>query len=80
MFVDEPGLQFLFSAMAGYGDEATLGDMETFFSMIDRPLECTYVAIQIRILFLGRIWISYPLMSIPMERCSHYMDRPFGGF
>lgn len=37
MFVDEPGLQFLFSAMAGYGDEATLGDMETFFSMIDRP-------------------------------------------
>jgi hypothetical protein len=37
MFVDEPGLQFLFSAMAGYGDQAAKGDMETFFSMIDRP-------------------------------------------
>lgn len=37
MFVDEPGLQFLFSAMAGYGDQAARGDMETFFSMIDRP-------------------------------------------
>ena len=37
MFVDEPGLQFLFSAMAGYGDQAARGDMETFFSMIERP-------------------------------------------
>jgi len=37
MFVDEPGLQFLFSAMAGYGDQAARGDMESFFSMIDRP-------------------------------------------
>lgn len=37
MFVDEPGLQFLFSAMAGYGDQAARKDMETFFSMIERP-------------------------------------------
>ena len=37
MFVDEPGLQFLFSAMAGYGDQKARVDMETFFSMIDRP-------------------------------------------
>lgn len=37
MFVDEPGLQFLFSAMAGYGDMAARKDMETFFSMIERP-------------------------------------------
>ena len=29
MFVDEPGLQFLFSAMAGYGDVAAKADMET---------------------------------------------------
>ena len=36
MFVDEPGLQFLFSAMAGYGDQAARIDMESFFSMIDR--------------------------------------------
>jgi len=37
MFVDEPGLQFLFSAMAGYSDQAAKGDMENFFSMIDHP-------------------------------------------
>ena len=37
MFVDEPGLQFLFSAMAGYSDQTALQDMEAFFSMIDRP-------------------------------------------
>jgi hypothetical protein len=37
MFVDEPGLQFLFSGMAGYGDVAAHGDVETFFSMIERP-------------------------------------------
>ena len=37
MFVDEPGLQFLFSAMAGYGDVAARKDMEEFFSMIERP-------------------------------------------
>jgi len=37
MFVDEPGLQFLFSGMAGYGDQAARLDMENFFSMIARP-------------------------------------------
>ena len=37
MFVDEPGLQFLFSAMAGYGDQAARGDMKRFFEMIERP-------------------------------------------
>ncbi len=37
MFVDEPGLQFLFSAMSGYGDVAARADMEAFIAMIDRP-------------------------------------------
>jgi hypothetical protein len=37
MFVDEPGLQFLFSAMSGYGDVAARKDMEAFFAMVDRP-------------------------------------------
>ncbi len=37
MFVDEPGLQFLFSGMAGYGDLMARGDMENFFAMIERP-------------------------------------------
>ncbi|MBS0014424.1 MAG: hypothetical protein KFF46_10675 [Desulfobacterales bacterium] len=37
MYVDEPGLQFLFSAMSGYGDVQAKKDMEMFFSLIDRP-------------------------------------------
>ena len=37
MYVDEPGLQFVFSGMAGYGDNAARADMEAFFSMVDRP-------------------------------------------
>ena len=37
MFVDEPGLQFLFSGMSGYGDVAARENMDTFFSMIERP-------------------------------------------
>ena len=37
MFVDEPGLQFLFSAMAGYGDIKARDDMDYFFAQVDRP-------------------------------------------
>ncbi len=37
MFVDEPGLQFVFSGMSGYGDLVARSDMEAFFSMIERP-------------------------------------------
>ena len=37
MFVDEPGLQFLFSALAGYGDQKAKTDMETFLAMVNRP-------------------------------------------
>lgn len=37
MFVDEPGLQFLFNAMAGYSDQVARVDMDIFFSMIDSP-------------------------------------------
>ncbi len=37
MFVDEPGLQFLFSAMSGYGDVKAREDLDLFFSQINRP-------------------------------------------
>lgn len=37
MFVDEPGLQFLFSALSGYSDIAAKGDLDTFFAAIERP-------------------------------------------
>jgi hypothetical protein len=37
MFVDEPGLQFIFSAMSGYNDMTARTDMETFFSLVERP-------------------------------------------
>ena len=37
MFVDEPGLQFLFSALSGYDSAKARKDMEYFFSMTRRP-------------------------------------------
>ncbi|MFC1811154.1 hypothetical protein ACFL03_00490 [Thermodesulfobacteriota bacterium] len=37
MYVDEPGLQFLFSALSGYDSTKAKGELESFFSMIDRP-------------------------------------------
>ncbi len=37
MFIDEPGLQFLFSAMSGYGDIKAKVDLDLFFSQLDRP-------------------------------------------
>ena len=37
MYIDEPGLQFLFSAMSGYSDLAAKGDLDIFFSFIERP-------------------------------------------
>ncbi len=37
MFIDEPGLQFIFSSMSGYTDTMAKGDLDRFFSQIDRP-------------------------------------------
>ena len=37
MFVDEPGLQFIFSALSGYDALAAKKDMDAFFAMVDRP-------------------------------------------
>jgi hypothetical protein len=37
MFIDEPGLQFLFSALSGYDSAAARGDMEEFLEAVERP-------------------------------------------
>jgi len=37
MFVDEPALQFLFSAMSGYSDGNAKGDLDQFFAQVERP-------------------------------------------
>ena len=37
MFVDEPGLQFIFSALSGYDSLRAKTDLETFFAGIERP-------------------------------------------
>ncbi len=37
MFIDEPGLQFIFSAMSGYGEQKAKADLDDFFAMIDGP-------------------------------------------
>ncbi len=37
MFIDEPGLQFIFSAMSGYGEQKAKTDLDEFLSMIESP-------------------------------------------
>ena len=37
MFIDEPGLQFIFSAMSGYSDIKAKTDLDEFLSTIDSP-------------------------------------------
>lgn len=37
MFVDEPGMQFLFSALSGYDNIKARHELDQFFSQIDRP-------------------------------------------
>lgn len=37
MFVDEPGLQFVFSALSGYDSVQAKADLETFLAMAKRP-------------------------------------------
>ncbi len=37
MFIDEPGMQFIFSALSGYDDVLAREDINRLFSMIDRP-------------------------------------------
>jgi hypothetical protein len=37
MFIDEPGMQFVFSALSGYGDMRAKEDLDAFFSTLDKP-------------------------------------------
>jgi hypothetical protein len=37
MFIDEPGLQFIFSGMSGYGEQRAKEDLDTFFATVDGP-------------------------------------------
>lgn len=37
MFVDEPGLQFIFSGLSGYDSISARQDMEYFFAQVERP-------------------------------------------
>jgi hypothetical protein len=37
LFVDEPGLQFVFSAMSGYSDLNAKGTLNKFLAQVDRP-------------------------------------------
>ena len=35
MFVDEPGMEFIFSSLSGYSDEAARQDLDHFFSLVE---------------------------------------------
>ncbi|MEI6127148.1 MAG: hypothetical protein WCQ99_11410 [Pseudomonadota bacterium] len=83
MFIDEPGLQFVFSGMSGYSDVAAKRDLETFFSLAERPLGIHLcgnpdwdflLTLDINVLSLdtysnGEIFTSYP------EAIRAFLDR-----
>jgi hypothetical protein len=37
LFIDEPGLQYIFSGLSSYTDDMARGDLEGFFAQIDHP-------------------------------------------
>lgn len=37
MFIDEPGMQFIFSALSGYSDQKAKQDLDEFLSVIESP-------------------------------------------
>jgi hypothetical protein len=37
MFIDEPGLQFIFSSVSGYPDQKAKEDLDRFLAQIERP-------------------------------------------
>lgn len=37
MFIDEPGLQFIFSAMSGYSEQKAKQDLDVFFATVEGP-------------------------------------------
>ena len=47
MFVDEPGLQFVFSSVSGYTDITAKEDLDRFFSQIEPPGASTSAATRI---------------------------------
>ena len=70
MFVDEPGLQFLFSALAGYGDQKAKGDLDQFFSQVDRPGGFICAAIRIGIFCSIWIWTCFLWTFTPTRKFS----------
>ncbi len=68
MYIDEPGLQFLFSAMSGFSDQAAKGDLETFFSLIERPRGFISAATRTGIFYWGWTWTFCLWMYTRMEK------------
>ena len=53
MFVDEPGLQYIFSAMSGYDSISAKRDMRAFFAAVGGPAECSCAGIRTADYLLG---------------------------
>jgi len=80
MFVDEPGLQFLFSATSGYGDIKAKEDLDNFFSMVNKPRGIHLCGNPDWDFLLDWTWILYRLISTPMQRSSLLTLHRFNGF
>ncbi len=68
MFIDEPGLQFLFSALSGYSDVFAKQDIESFLSQINRPRGIHLCGNPDWDFCLVLIWILRPLIYTPTKK------------
>ena len=80
MFVDEPGLQFLFSALSGYDATKAKADLDGLFNVIDRPRGIHLCGNPDWIFCWGWTWISSLWTSTPMVTSSPPMPHPSSDF
>ncbi len=83
MFIDEPGLQYIFSALSGYDAVGARQDMEYFFAQVERPrgvhlcgnpdwdflLGLDLDVLSLDVYSNGEIFVSYA------ERIKRFLDR-----
>lgn len=83
MFVDEPGLQYIFSALSGYDAIGARRDMEYFFEQVERPcgmhlcgnpdwdflLGLDLDVLSLDVFSNGEIFVSYP------DRIRQFLER-----
>jgi len=78
MYIDEPGLQFIFSALSGYGDQAAKGTSIDSFPSSNGRGGSTCAATRTGIFCWAWTWTSSPWMFTPTGRSSLLTSGPSG--